>query len=177
MSTSSRLAKATYHPHGYGVSEGLARARRPFRTANVLTGAVIAGFTFSVYIYSIRAVKQDDFSDIELPSEESMRGMKTIEEEEADRIRIKKEMQEGFGLGVRGEKLIAPVVGGVDFVKGSPMEGNVVSGTAGDALWRNVRSIFGGKSSPSKIVGDAPPVENLGRVNHDGVKTPEKRLV
>jgi cytochrome c oxidase assembly factor 3 len=96
MSTSDRLARATYHPHGYGVSEGLARARRPFRTANVLTGGVIAGFAFSVYIYSIRAVKQDDFSDIDMPALPA--GTLTIEEEERAKVARKAEMQEGFGL-------------------------------------------------------------------------------
>ena len=40
---------------------GLARARKPFRTANLLVGGGLALFAVGVYAYSISAVKQDDF--------------------------------------------------------------------------------------------------------------------
>lgn len=70
-----RAHRATYHPKGYGVSEGLARARKPFRLGNAITGLVITGFAFSVYIYSIRAVKQDDFSDIVGPDIEERKAI------------------------------------------------------------------------------------------------------
>jgi len=47
---------STYHPGGYGVSEGLKRARRPFAVRNALTGAAILGFCTTVYFYSISKV-------------------------------------------------------------------------------------------------------------------------
>ncbi|PWY97895.1 hypothetical protein BCV70DRAFT_202383 [Testicularia cyperi] len=59
-----RSTHATYHPGGYGVSEGLKRARKPYRIRNLVTGGLIMGFATSVYFYSISKVKQDDFSDL-----------------------------------------------------------------------------------------------------------------
>ncbi|TKY87499.1 hypothetical protein EX895_003513 [Sporisorium graminicola] len=59
-----RSTHATYHPGGYGISEGLKRARKPYRVRNILTGSLIMGFATSVYFYSISKVKQDDFSDL-----------------------------------------------------------------------------------------------------------------
>ncbi|KAK0546375.1 hypothetical protein OC845_004617 [Tilletia horrida] len=62
--TPPRSTHASYHPDGYGVSEGLKRARRPFFWKNTLTGGAILGFAAGVYFYSISKVKQDDFSDL-----------------------------------------------------------------------------------------------------------------
>lgn len=59
-----RSTHATYYPGGYGISEGLKRARKPYRVRNILTGSLIMGFATSVYFYSISKVKQDDFSDL-----------------------------------------------------------------------------------------------------------------
>ncbi|PWN50416.1 hypothetical protein IE53DRAFT_410919 [Violaceomyces palustris] len=60
-----RSTHATYHPKGYGVSEGLKRARRPYLVRNLITGTAIMSFAVGVYFYSISKVKQDDFSDLE----------------------------------------------------------------------------------------------------------------
>ncbi|KDN37372.1 hypothetical protein K437DRAFT_229229, partial [Tilletiaria anomala UBC 951] len=60
----ARSTHETYHPNGYGVSEGLKRARRPFFARNAITGLAIVGFAGGVYYYSISKVKQDDFSDL-----------------------------------------------------------------------------------------------------------------
>ena len=85
-------ARASYFgPSGFQPSVGLERARRPFRTKNALTGLAIMGFAASVYAYSINAVKQDDFSDI--PAVNVAEGMKTIEEELAEK---------GTRVGIRG---------------------------------------------------------------------------
>lgn len=61
---SPRSTHASYHPGGYGVSEGLKRARRPFLVKNALTGGAIMAFCTGVYFYSISKVKQDDFADL-----------------------------------------------------------------------------------------------------------------
>lgn len=59
MSNRQRMGTSThasYHPGGYGVSEGLKRARRPYLVRNIATGSVIAAFATSVYLYSINKV-------------------------------------------------------------------------------------------------------------------------
>lgn len=47
------------------MSPGLLRARAPFRTKNAVTGLILGAFTIGVYSYSIRAVKQERFDDID----------------------------------------------------------------------------------------------------------------
>ncbi|KAF9350752.1 hypothetical protein BGX26_011137 [Mortierella sp. AD094] len=58
----------SYYEQGFKRSPALERATAPFRVRNALTGAGIVAFCVSVYAYSIMAVKQDDFSDIQLPA-------------------------------------------------------------------------------------------------------------
>lgn len=47
------------------MSPGLQRAREPFRLRNALTGLGLGLFAFGIYSYSISAVKQDVFDDID----------------------------------------------------------------------------------------------------------------
>ncbi|KAI7858822.1 hypothetical protein BDC45DRAFT_564929 [Circinella umbellata] len=53
---------------GYGFSPALERTRQPFRARNMLTLLGLFTFTGGVFAYSMLAVKQDDFSDVPLPS-------------------------------------------------------------------------------------------------------------
>lgn len=79
---------------------GLLRAREPFRFRNALTGAVILSFVTGVYFYSISAVKQDDFSDVPLPSPEDMRRIQAeIEAEKAQNAADGKARLGGSGPG------------------------------------------------------------------------------
>ncbi|KAG6378965.1 hypothetical protein JVT61DRAFT_13252 [Boletus reticuloceps] len=64
----------SYRPRSYVMSPGLLRARAPFRIQNAITGLVLAGFATAVWAYSIRAVKQDDFSDVDDEAREMMKG-------------------------------------------------------------------------------------------------------
>ncbi|KAF8592587.1 hypothetical protein K439DRAFT_22554 [Ramaria rubella] len=56
---------STYRPKGYGMSVGLQRARRQFFIRNIATGTVVASFAVGVWAYSISAVKQDVFDDVD----------------------------------------------------------------------------------------------------------------
>ncbi|KAG0299596.1 hypothetical protein BGZ98_009912 [Dissophora globulifera] len=58
----------SYYEQGFKRSPALERATAPFRVRNAITGAGIVAFCVSVYAYSIIAVRQDDFSDIQLPA-------------------------------------------------------------------------------------------------------------
>ncbi|EGO02215.1 hypothetical protein SERLA73DRAFT_178043, partial [Serpula lacrymans var. lacrymans S7.3] len=62
---SRKAVDASYRPRSYVMSPGLKRAREPFRLRNALTGLVLAGFGVGVWAYSISAVKQDDFDDVD----------------------------------------------------------------------------------------------------------------
>ncbi|KAG8931477.1 hypothetical protein FRC01_001257 [Tulasnella sp. 417] len=82
---SKKAAEATYRPKGYGVSPSLARARAPFRTQNAITGLTLFGFAVSVWAYSIHAVKQDNFDDVDFEA------LNTSVEEKAKRISLEDE--------------------------------------------------------------------------------------
>jgi len=47
------------------MSSGLLRARQEYRVPNALTGFTLALFIGAVWAYSIRAVKQENFDDID----------------------------------------------------------------------------------------------------------------
>ena len=51
--------------HPQGISPGLQRARQPFLVRNILTGLTISAFVVGVWAYSISAVKQDVFDDVD----------------------------------------------------------------------------------------------------------------
>ncbi|KII94662.1 hypothetical protein PLICRDRAFT_47690 [Plicaturopsis crispa FD-325 SS-3] len=55
----------SYRPESYLMSPGLKRAREPFRVRNAVTGVILAAFGVGVWAYSISAVKQDVFDDID----------------------------------------------------------------------------------------------------------------
>lgn len=77
------LSHNTYHPKGYGVSEGLRRAREPYVFRNSLIGMSLLGFVGSVYWWSIQKVKQDDFSDLaDLRADNNARALRALEDAE-----------------------------------------------------------------------------------------------
>lgn len=69
------------------MSPGLLRARAPFKVRNALTGVTIAVLVVGVWAYSIAAVKQDSFADVDeeakiLAASGSTQNIKSIEDEE-----------------------------------------------------------------------------------------------
>ena len=73
------------------MSPGLLRARAPFRVRNAITGATIAALVVGVWAYSIAAVKQDSFADVDeearlLAASGSTQNIKSIEDEEKAKI-------------------------------------------------------------------------------------------
>ncbi|KAF9584869.1 hypothetical protein BGW38_004854 [Lunasporangiospora selenospora] len=59
----------SYYESGFRRSAALERASAPYRVRNIVTGAGLVVFCATVYTYSIMAVSQDDFSDIQLPAD------------------------------------------------------------------------------------------------------------
>ncbi|KAI0774528.1 hypothetical protein C8Q74DRAFT_1270627 [Fomes fomentarius] len=68
-----KYARASYRPKNL-MSPGLQRAREPFRLRNALTGLVLTGFAVGVWAYSIGAVKQDAFDDVDEEARALMAG-------------------------------------------------------------------------------------------------------
>ncbi|EAW15123.1 uncharacterized protein ACLA_057790 [Aspergillus clavatus NRRL 1] len=61
------IFNSTYYGKDYRAGAALLRARRPYLVKNALTGFGLIAFTISVYAYTIRAVGQDEFSDVKVP--------------------------------------------------------------------------------------------------------------
>ncbi|KAL0950108.1 hypothetical protein HGRIS_010107 [Hohenbuehelia grisea] len=60
-----KTVNASYRPKSNLMSPGLKRARAPFRLSNAITGLTLGAFAVGVWAYSISAVKQDVFDDID----------------------------------------------------------------------------------------------------------------
>ncbi|KAJ8132541.1 hypothetical protein O1611_g1088 [Lasiodiplodia mahajangana] len=54
-------------PADYRQSPALIRARKPYLVKNAVVGSAVAAFAIGVYIYTIRAIGQDDFEDVKVP--------------------------------------------------------------------------------------------------------------
>ena len=73
------------------MSPGLLRARAPFRARNAITGVTIAALVVGVWAYSIAAVKQDSFADVDeeariLAASGTTQNIKSIEDEEKAKV-------------------------------------------------------------------------------------------
>lgn len=74
------------------MSAGLMRAREPYRVKNALTGLAIGSFIVGVWLYSMSAVKQDNFDDVDEEARAMVRaGVKPMEEKGAEAMSVKKE--------------------------------------------------------------------------------------
>ncbi|KAG6820685.1 hypothetical protein H0H93_013203 [Arthromyces matolae] len=60
-----KTVNASYRPKAGAMSEGLKRARAPYRVRNAVTGLALGAFAVGVWAYSISAVKQDVFDDVD----------------------------------------------------------------------------------------------------------------
>ncbi|KAF1826120.1 uncharacterized protein K489DRAFT_386580 [Dissoconium aciculare CBS 342.82] len=62
-----RLPQSSYYDQKNRPSASLYRARQPYLVKNAITGLCIFAFVAGVYTFTIRAVGQDDFSDVTVP--------------------------------------------------------------------------------------------------------------
>jgi len=62
------IPRSSYYDKHYKQSAALIRARRPYLVRNAITGASIFIFAIGVYAFTIRAVAQDEFEDVKVPT-------------------------------------------------------------------------------------------------------------
>ena len=60
-----RETQKSYRPKAGTMSPGLKRAREPYRVKNAIVGLGLGAFAVGVWAYSISAVKQDVFDDVD----------------------------------------------------------------------------------------------------------------
>ncbi|ORY27347.1 putative mitochondrion protein [Naematelia encephala] len=145
----------TYRPGGTGMSESLRRARRPYLIRNAITGVVLASFVIGVYAYSISAVKQDDFSDVEdlLPPLAERSQIRTIEDEARDALLA----QEGAGTATP----LSPLPLSTNIHPPSSIR-SLVPRRLSEIEWVRKRGWV--DQSGNVLVWGAPPVDNVGKI-------------
>ncbi|KAI7194982.1 hypothetical protein D0869_00875 [Hortaea werneckii] len=62
-----RIPQSSYYDSRNKPGAALYRARQPYLVRNAVTGVCILGFVGAVYTWTIKAIGQDDFSDVPMP--------------------------------------------------------------------------------------------------------------
>ena len=143
------------------MSPGLQRARAPFRLQNALTGVILAGFATAVWAYSIRAVKQDDFSDVDEEAREMMKGKMTTDAASPF-------SSPSVGSGVSSSSSSDLDVGASNSSLGSDSTGARPQSHPRGVLAPMLDRAFPRLLDPTRktLVWGAPPIDDLGRVSH-----------
>ncbi|KAF7970242.1 hypothetical protein HWV62_24486 [Athelia sp. TMB] len=149
---SRRTVAESYRPKGL-MSPGLQRARAPYRVQNALMGIALGAFGVGVWAYSISAVKQDVFDDVDEEARELREAgvvLKSLEDEEKDRRRA--------AAGSHSEEFI-----------GTVMESNGKPTPSLPTPPTRARGILANALSPNLLdpehktfIWGAPPVDNIG---------------
>ncbi|KAI0428107.1 hypothetical protein F5Y09DRAFT_10789 [Xylaria sp. FL1042] len=61
------FGSSSYYDRQFRQSPALIRARKPYLVKNAVVGSAIAVFAMGVYVYTIRAIGQDEFEDVKVP--------------------------------------------------------------------------------------------------------------
>lgn len=144
------------------MSPGLKRARQPFFLRNFLTGIVLASSAVGVWAYSIGAVKQEDFSDIDEEAkalrQSTSQAVKDTEKRVAEAISTTGESE----LSPQSTPPPAPPVSRVVDADASKVRVEVPRGVVASLLWQRYPQLLDPKTKT--LVWGAPPVDRIGRV-------------
>ncbi|KAJ5902379.1 hypothetical protein N7495_002907 [Penicillium taxi] len=61
------IFNSTYYGKDYRAGAALLRARRPYLFKNAITGTILVAFSLGVFSYTIKAVGQEEFSEVKVP--------------------------------------------------------------------------------------------------------------
>lgn len=142
------------------MSAGLKRARRPYLVKNAVTGAILGAFAIGIWAYSIRAVKQDIFDDVDeearvLAGTGATATMRSLEDDAKQSTKAKSEMVLGSG-----PTLVPPVT----TKKETETEKGVVGrGVLVSLLDNRFPKLLDPKRKT--LVWGAPPVDNIGTLS------------
>lgn len=147
------------------MSPGLKRARQPFFLRNALTGLVLAGFAGGVWAYSIGAVKQEDFSDID----EEARALGRSGEQAAEQA--KETTVKAIEAAItKGESGITPLPTGPPtpsishVVEAEPVKrtSERPRGVIASLLWEQYPGLL--DPTTKTLIWGAPPVDRVGKL-------------
>lgn len=153
------------------MSPGLRRARQPFLLRNALTGVVLTGFAVGVWAYSIGAVKQEDFADID----EEARTLGRVGTQAAEGAKQTTVKAAAFPIAREESNttpltLASPVPAVVETASSKDAATGQPRGVVAGMLWERYPGLLDPKTKT--LVWGAPPVDKIGRV---GDSTPSSR--
>jgi cytochrome c oxidase assembly factor 3 len=145
------------------MSPGLQRARAPYRWKNAISGLILGAIGVGIYSYSINAVKQDKFDDVDEEARELRESgvvLTSLEDEERDRKKA--------AAGAHEDELILEKI--VHEPPETPKQDNATRGTMPlpRGVWvKPLDRRFPWLLDPERktLVWGAPHVDNMGRVN------------
>lgn len=140
------------------MSPGLKRAREPYRLRNALTGIALGAFAVGIWAYSISAVKQDVFDDVD---EEARAIARTGTAAEVLSVKEEKKTMEAAIAAATATS--APSSSTV-----SPTPSTALARTPapGRGLLQHLDSQFPRLLDPQRktLIWGAPPVDNIGKM-------------
>jgi cytochrome c oxidase assembly factor 3, fungi type len=137
------------------MSPGLQRARAPYRWKNAISGLILGAFGVGIWAYSINAVKQDVFDDVDEEARELRESgvvLTSLEDEERDR---KKAAARAHGEDLILEKIVHEPE---DSIRRSPM--HATSGILVKLLDKPYPRLL--DPERKTLVWGAPPVDSIG---------------
>ncbi|KAG6916478.1 hypothetical protein DXG01_006672 [Tephrocybe rancida] len=156
-----KTVNESYRPKSGLMSPGLKRARAPYRVKNALTGVALGAFAVGVWAYSISAVKQDVFDDVDEEARAMARGgtvneVLSVAEE-------KKAMEAAISAASNSEPIRASAIATTPAITSSPSS---PTSTQGQGILQHLDSRFPRLLDPKSktLVWGAPPVDNIGKL-------------
>lgn len=157
-----RTATKSYRPKSYVMSPGLMRAREPYKWRNAATGVVMAGFAAGAWAYSMNAVKQDTFEDVDEEARAlAGSGAKSLEDEERER-----RAASAAAVAPPELSLAAPAPASAPAATASSAAAAAPTAAAVGILPGLLDGAFPRLLDPRRktLVWGAPPVERVGRL-------------
>jgi cytochrome c oxidase assembly factor 3 len=145
------------------MSPGLKRAREPFRVRNALTGLALGAFAVGIWAYSISAVKQDVFDDVDAEVMEQKQQQQLQQQQQRLEVLNVKEEQKVMEAAVNAP---APSSGSAAFSSpGATVTPSApVAPVRGVLQWLDSRYPWLLDPQRKTLIWGAPPVDNIGKM-------------
>lgn len=144
------------------MSPGLKRAREPFVIRNAVVGVGLFAFAVGVWAYSISAVKQDVFDDVDEEARALVRAReKSLEEQEAERRLMGTVASASTSSALKAAAAVATNVT-------NPVASAVSVATAGRGILPTIADRYFPRlldPSTKTLIWGAPPVDSVGKLS------------
>jgi cytochrome c oxidase assembly factor 3, fungi type len=139
------------------MSPGLKRAREPYRVRNALTGLVLGAFAVGIWAYSISAVKQDVFDDVDA---------EVMEQQQRQQLQQQQQRLEVLSVKEEQKVMEAAVNAAVESSKPSAVSSSDAVVIPARGLLQRLDSRLPWLLDPQRktLIWGAPPVDNIGKM-------------